>query len=263
MTLRQTLKPWAARMGLTSSAILWKPLALRQYEKKRLENPDYREWIDKYQHWLGGHWAHDIQTEAVTVTHLSSQLFEITSILKRRIGFVGNKSVLDAGASDALFMYLLGAKDGTGINILPSCVDKIKSAGFKALQCSIEGLPFPDKSFDIVICCETLEHVLNPLRTLNELARVSKGKIYMTIPWLKRTRLNAKPEGWPETESHIFEFNESDFSKVVTFSDVEIVHKELLQIFPEPSNPLTRWWVDYWLYQDFFPKLQYYELRKK
>jgi SAM-dependent methyltransferase len=46
-----------------------------------------------------------------------------------------------------------------------------------------ENLPFPDKSFDYVICCHVLEHVENPARFLKELMRVAK-RGYIELPSL-------------------------------------------------------------------------------
>lgn len=47
-----------------------------------------------------------------------------------------------------------------------------------------EKLPFKDKTFDIVVCCETLEHIPNYKKAIDEIIRVTKdsGKIIVTIP---------------------------------------------------------------------------------
>jgi hypothetical protein len=31
-------------------------------------------------------------------------------------------------------------------------------------------------------------------------------------------------------------------------------------VFPEPKDVFWRWWLGRWMYPNFFPKLQYYEL---
>jgi hypothetical protein len=70
--------------------------------------------------------------------------------------------------------------------------------------------------------------------------------------------------GWPEKEGHVFEFNELDFEKMLTFTraDRTWTRKRVLDIFLESWNPVSRWWVGRWMYPNFFPKLQYYELRE-
>lgn len=260
-TLIRSLRPITAKFGVASTVDLWQGMALRQYKKKVETNLAYRQWLARHaDRWIADHWGHYKEKENFCLAHVSSQLFEITEMLHRRIGPIGGQSVLDAGASDGMFLSLLRVKNGVGVNFLPACVEKIRSDGYPAYACDIEHMPFENKQFDIVICCETLEHVLNPLRTLNELARVCRQKIYLTIPWLPDTRINARPDGWPETESHIFEFCPKDFNKIVTFSDVQIVHSDFIHVFPEPQNPISQWCLRRWMYPNFFPKLQYYEL---
>ncbi len=48
---------------------------------------------------------------------------------------------------------------------------------------SIYDLPHGDETFDLVICCEVLEHLEEPSRGLAELARVSSGKVLISTPW--------------------------------------------------------------------------------
>jgi SAM-dependent methyltransferase len=48
----------------------------------------------------------------------------------------------------------------------------------------IEGLNFADETFDVVVSCETVEHVPNPEVAVQELARVLKpgGRLFLTTP---------------------------------------------------------------------------------
>jgi SAM-dependent methyltransferase len=49
-------------------------------------------------------------------------------------------------------------------------------------------LPFPEGSFDHVLCTEVLEHVAEPRRFLSEIRRVlrSGGTLILTVPWSAR-----------------------------------------------------------------------------
>jgi len=49
---------------------------------------------------------------------------------------------------------------------------------------SVESIPFPDNTFDSVICTQVLEHVVHPERAMSELNRVlrSGGMLLLTIP---------------------------------------------------------------------------------
>jgi SAM-dependent methyltransferase len=43
-------------------------------------------------------------------------------------------------------------------------------------------LPFPDRSFDLVVCMEVLEHLSDPQRGLAELGRVSADWLLLSVP---------------------------------------------------------------------------------
>lgn len=254
-----TLKRLAAACGVTSSAFLWQPLASRLYRRKLANDAAYREWLAS-KSGLDEHWGHETVTDDFARLHLGSQLYEICRQLKQRAGDVSGLRVLDAGASDGMFLNEIGAVHGVGVNFLPACARKIAEDGQDPCVADVERLPFPDRAFDVVMCCETLEHVPNPIGALNELARVCRGRLFITIPWLPATRINVRPAGWPDVESHIFEFSEQDFARVVSHARVRVSHIGHIQVFPEPGNPAARWWFGRWMYPNFFPKLQYYEL---
>jgi ubiquinone/menaquinone biosynthesis C-methylase UbiE len=50
-------------------------------------------------------------------------------------------------------------------------------------EASVYQLPVPGSSYDLVICCEVLEHLDDPARGLAELARVAKYFVLLSTPW--------------------------------------------------------------------------------
>lgn len=44
-------------------------------------------------------------------------------------------------------------------------------------------LPFASASFDVVVCCEVLEHLDQPARGLAEVARVARERVLISTPW--------------------------------------------------------------------------------
>lgn len=49
-------------------------------------------------------------------------------------------------------------------------------------EASIYALPWPDDAFDLVLCCEVLEHLHEPTRGLAELARVARRHVLLSTP---------------------------------------------------------------------------------
>jgi SAM-dependent methyltransferase len=43
-------------------------------------------------------------------------------------------------------------------------------------------LPFPDRSVDLVVALEVLEHVPQPMRALSELSRIGRGAFVLSVP---------------------------------------------------------------------------------
>lgn len=96
----------------------------------------------------------------------------------------------------------------TGIDISPGpCVDLIID--------KVEDLP--QQLFDTVVCCETLEHVVNPWKTLEYLkTRLKKGGLLI---------VSTPTYGFPEHRFPIdcYRFGE-DAYKLFIFEDFEIIH---------------------------------------
>jgi len=97
------------------------------------------------------------------------------------------KRFLDAGCGTGLFSEAavrLGA-DVTAMDVGPNLLAKVKA------KCScgtavgdVLSLPFPDASFDVVLCTEVIEHTPDPGRAISELARVLRGggTLVLTTP---------------------------------------------------------------------------------
>lgn len=102
-------------------------------------------------------------------------------------------SILDAGCGTGLFGTKL-ARFGrvVGIDISPQAIQYAKKRGLSAVRGSIERLPFPDESFDVVTCVDVLYHqrVTHDIQALREFYRVLKphGILVLRVPavsWLK------------------------------------------------------------------------------
>lgn len=95
------------------------------------------------------------------------------------------KNFLDVGCAEGLYIKLFENKgDAVGIDIAKNYLKKAKLVSNNAsfIQAEIKNLPFKDRKFDLVLCTETLEHVLNPKESFSEILRVSNGNIIVSFP---------------------------------------------------------------------------------
>lgn len=88
-----------------------------------------------------------------------------------------------------------------------------------ARQASIYALPWPDDAFDLVICCEVLEHLQDPAAGLRELARVSRRHVLLSTPWEPTWRLLNMARGrylsqWGNTPGHVQHFGRAALARL-------------------------------------------------
>lgn len=97
-------------------------------------------------------------------------------------------NVLDVGCGEGLTIQFLHKYypqvDYQGIDLSQRAISIAKEHNLfaKFSVGSITDLPYPDSSFDLIICSEVLEHLENPDKALTELTRVSKKYLILTVP---------------------------------------------------------------------------------
>jgi len=146
--------------------------------------------------------------------------------------FNSNTTILNVGDTDGILLEALG-KNRTSLNINRECVEFIKKKGVEAVLGDAENLEFENSSFDFVFCFQTLEHCPNPIKVLNELGKVAKKKLFLSIPYTEQTNIyninywiDLKKSSWGEKEvknvdCHIFEFSPEDFKNVLSYTNLE------------------------------------------
>lgn len=119
------------------------------------------------------------------------QRFLINRFLKNLIGEskkIHPKSVLDVGCGEGFVLMRLRksdiGKDLVGVDYSKTAIDigKKLHPSLNLKQGDIYKLPFKDNTFDLVICCEVLEHLEDPEKALKELTRVSKKHVILSVP---------------------------------------------------------------------------------
>jgi len=89
--------------------------------------------------------------------------------------FNKDQKIIDIGANDG---HDFGGWDRK--NITSVDIDEYDYEGF--VKADASDLPFPDKSFDIALLAEIVEHTKNPIKVLSEAKRVAK-KVIITVPY--------------------------------------------------------------------------------
>lgn len=98
------------------------------------------------------------------------------------------KNFIDVGCAEGLYDRCYERIDPDanviGIDIAKNYLvkAKIESPKTSFVQADMEYIPFKNRKFDIVLCTETLEHVLNPKKSFLELLRLSNKYVILSIP---------------------------------------------------------------------------------
>ena len=155
---------------------------------------------------------------------------------------LGAKSLLDAGCGEGFVLehllksgLVLKQVVGLDLNRKALKLAEKRNPYVSFREGSITKIPYKDKSFDLVICLETLEHVFDYQKAITELLRVSKNYILISVPWepyfslanllrLKNTDLLGRD---PE---HVNFWSRKSFTQLLTGLKVKIVKHKI--VFP-------------------------------
>jgi len=106
--------------------------------------------------------------------------------LKKFIGPVKGKRVLDIGSSDAVYLRDMDAEIKVALDLAIGYLKTIPDdAGVIPICGDAEQLPVRAGFFDVVIIADVLEHVLNPERVVARLLSIClpKTRLIVHVPW--------------------------------------------------------------------------------
>lgn len=172
-------------------------------------------------------------------------------------GLTGN--LLDIGCAGGTFTNELSKHTTaqiTGVDISKEAISYAKDTyphiDFDVHDAAQPRLPYPDQSFDTVTLLEVLEHLLNPVETLQEMKRLVKktGQVIVLVPsenWLFRALWSVwvkMPWGgkvWDD--AHVQRFDGGKLKHLMEFIGYEILEEKrfimglLIAIKARPKDP--------------------------
>src|SRR3546814_10696287 len=107
------------------------------------------------------------------------------------------ETALDVGCGTGYLMHVLEGRRPemklTGVDFIIDSETRKRAHGISFHEANIERLPFPDKSFDTVICTHVLEHILDFWGALAELRRVAAKRLIIVVPQQREYRFTFNP----------------------------------------------------------------------
>ena len=112
--------------------------------------------------------------------------YMLTKSILNTINNYSFKSFIDIGGAEGYTANLVRKLFNADVRSTDLSVSACRRAkeiyNIEAIPCDIHSLPFPDNTFDIVLCSETLEHVTNYQQAIAELLRITKDVLIITVP---------------------------------------------------------------------------------
>jgi len=133
-----------------------------------------------------------------------------------------NAKVLDVACGVGKLLKLIQEEKNTavyGLDISSVAIQKLKNQGISGVVADCQNIPFKENTFDVVIATEILEHLSNPVRTLEEIHRVLKidGLLIVSVP--------NSVKGPSHTLEHLRAYNKASLEQQLTiyFSDIKTI----------------------------------------
>lgn len=174
----------------------------------------------------GGNVYNKYETDNPVEKYLVSRFFKGLS----EWAFCFQGRIADVGCGEGYIVKFLQKKtQGTlvGMDLYPEVLAAAKRSNPKVefIAASIYQTPLKDDSIDTVLCLEILEHLEHPQKALQEMTRISKKHILLSVPWEPFWRLAnmARCKYWSSfgnTPGHLQHWTLRSFRKFLTqFSD--------------------------------------------
>jgi 2-polyprenyl-6-hydroxyphenyl methylase / 3-demethylubiquinone-9 3-methyltransferase len=170
------------------------------------------------------------------------------------------KTVLDVGCGGG-FLAEEFARDGFKVTGIDPASRSVEAARKHAAENNLaidyrvgrgEAIPFPDSSFDVIACCDVLEHVDDLNQVIHEVARTMKPGglfLYDTVnrTWLSKLVLIKIWQDWALTRclppnAHVWEKFIRPTELIAVMNDCNLANQEMKGISARRKNPFAVLW---------------------
>lgn len=157
-------------------ALAYKSLSVQRFmEFKRnayhMSKDEYRDFYSS----LGG----SVSRSRITDINEKSIIFILDNIEKGKF-----KNILDVGSGNGYLLSRLHQHQQweriAGVDVAPPA--QKNQDGIELHTGLLPELPFADNAFDVVTCTHVIEHIIDVQRSIEELIRVAKEKIFIVLP---------------------------------------------------------------------------------
>lgn len=152
------------------------------------------------------------------------------------------RTVLDAGCGEGFVADFIKRQDAdlhiTGVDLSEEAIRYARERfGEQARFCTgdLYDLPFPDNSFDTVLCSEVLEHLEAPGQAAGELGRVARNYVVITVPlepYFKLLNDLGQRMGLSPDPGHVNFWTKEDFQAFIErhYEEAEFDWKHIFQL---------------------------------
>ena len=138
-------------------------------------------------------------------------------------------SVLDAGCGVGVLLDILKplCREVAGLDISPRAIEVLQSKGIQGKVGTLPAIAFPDKSFDVVVATETMEHLDDPGALIKEMIRVARKKVILSVP--------DKVLGPQDEKEHRQLFTKASFTELLSRYFTEVGIEDFTDTFRTPT----------------------------
>lgn len=183
--------------------------------------------------------------------------------------YTPGKRLLDVGCGAGFFLKAAEeiGWEAEGVEIAPAASDYAQNiVKVKVMKGKLEDLRLPAEKFDLVVLIETIEHFMNPLKTLKEINRILKkeGVLIISTPDYKSLSRLFLGKNWAvlSPEEHFSVFTQKTLSSILQRAEFCVLGvRNLLQFNPEYTHDKKR--SGHFLFRNIYERLKKLKIMEK